>query len=156
DETKLVVVDHHNSLRGRHASQLNFWGFERDISSKSFSTMAADLPSLLEKLLAYFTRQQIGFSLSGELTEFRNKAALITNDLRKAQETGAAIKEGKIRGSDADAFLRFISTALPRKLKQHQVKAALHLLGVENGANFSVPGSGKTTVVLAVFAWLRH
>src|SRR4029077_15256012 len=48
------------------------------------------------------------------------------------------------------------SSALPRKLKEHQLKAALHLLGVENGANFSVPGSGKTTVVLAVFAWLKH
>lgn len=32
----------------------------------------------------------------------------------------------------------------------------MHLLAVKNGANFSVPGSGKTTVVLSVFHRLRE
>jgi SNF2 family DNA or RNA helicase len=40
-------------------------------------------------------------------------------------------------------------------LKEHQIKAALHLSYIKNGANFSVPGSGKTAVVLTVFEKLR-
>lgn len=52
-------------------------------------------------------------------------------------------------------FFAFLERDVPRRLKQHQCKAALHLLSVQNGANFSVPGSGKTAVVLAVFHKLR-
>jgi SNF2 family DNA or RNA helicase len=48
-----------------------------------------------------------------------------------------------------------VKTELRRDLKEHQVKAALHLLAVRNGANFSVPGSGKTTVVLTIYHKLR-
>ena len=52
-------------------------------------------------------------------------------------------------------FLSFLEDQIPRSLKEHQCKAALHLLSTINGANFSVPGSGKTTVVLTVFEKLR-
>ena len=48
-----------------------------------------------------------------------------------------------------------MESEISRKLKEHQLKAAFHLLSVQNGANFSVPGSGKTTVVLTVFQWLK-
>ncbi|MCE2440557.1 MAG: DEAD/DEAH box helicase, partial [Candidatus Latescibacteria bacterium] len=53
-------------------------------------------------------------------------------------------------------FYSFLEKPIPRRLKEHQIKAALHLLSVSNGANFSVPGSGKTTVVLTVFESLRQ
>jgi len=45
---------------------------------------------------------------------------------------------------------------LPRKLKSHQIKAAFHLYSLKNGANFSVPGSGKTSVVLSVYEKLKR
>src|SRR5439155_5051209 len=51
--------------------------------------------------------------------------------------------------------IEFVSNKLARPLKQHQVKASLHLVAIVNGANFSVPGSGKTSVVLSVFYFLR-
>lgn len=77
------------------------------------------------------------------------------DDLNRAIQTGALLKAGDIRAVEARDFLEFLATHIPRQLKEHQVKAALHLIGVRNGANFSVPGSGKTTVVLSVFHWLR-
>ena len=43
-----------------------------------------------------------------------------------------------------------------RKLKPHQLKAAFHLYLIHNGANFSVPGSGKTSVVLSVYEKLKE
>jgi SNF2 family DNA or RNA helicase len=42
-------------------------------------------------------------------------------------------------------------TNLIRRLKPHQQQGIRHLLAVQHGANFSVPGSGKTTVVYGVF-----
>ena len=44
---------------------------------------------------------------------------------------------------------------LNRRLKDHQAKALHHLISVQNGANFSVPGSGKTTVVLCAYEKYR-
>ena len=45
---------------------------------------------------------------------------------------------------------------LKRKLKEHQKKSAYHLYKAECAANFSVPGSGKTSVVLAVYEILKN
>jgi SNF2 family DNA or RNA helicase len=42
-----------------------------------------------------------------------------------------------------------------RQLKDYQLHGLEHLLAVKNGANFSVPGSGKTTVIYAAFQKLR-
>lgn len=45
--------------------------------------------------------------------------------------------------------------ALKRPLKAYQVAAVAHAVKLTNSANFSVPGSGKTSVTLAAFAILR-
>ena len=52
-------------------------------------------------------------------------------------------------------FKKFIKCHIPRKLKDHQEKAAYHFYSLGNGANFSVPGAGKTTVVLTVYEKLK-
>lgn len=48
-----------------------------------------------------------------------------------------------------------ISPNFKRKLKPYQKLSVSHLLAVGNGANFSVPGSGKTTITYAAISkWL--
>jgi SNF2 family DNA or RNA helicase len=42
-----------------------------------------------------------------------------------------------------------------RKLYDRQLLAAFHLAFSQNACNFSVPGAGKTSIVLAAFAFLR-
>jgi SNF2 family DNA or RNA helicase len=42
-----------------------------------------------------------------------------------------------------------------RKLKKFQLRDLLHLLTLSNGANFSVPGAGKTTVTFALHLLVR-
>ena len=46
---------------------------------------------------------------------------------------------------------RLMSTRFVRDLKAFQVRDASKLLGLSHGANFSVPGAGKTTVELAIY-----
>lgn len=43
-----------------------------------------------------------------------------------------------------------------RELKPFQIPSVTHLLEVTNAANFSVPGSGKTTMVLAAYSVLKE
>jgi len=64
------------------------------------------------------------------------------------------IKENAVLNEDFDLFRSFTET-LPRKLKPHQLKSAFHFYSLKNGANFSVPGSGKTTTLLSVYEKLR-
>jgi SNF2 family DNA or RNA helicase len=50
------------------------------------------------------------------------------------------------------------SIAIPgftRKLKNYQVKPVMHLIAVNHAANFSVPGSGKTTTTYAAYSVLK-
>lgn len=47
-----------------------------------------------------------------------------------------------------------IETLPARRLTSEQVDSVHHLLCVQNGANFSVPGAGKTTITYAAFKYL--
>ena len=46
--------------------------------------------------------------------------------------------------------------AFKRQLKDYQLPAVAHMVAVSHSANFSVPGSGKTTMVLAAYAQLTE
>lgn len=48
-----------------------------------------------------------------------------------------------------------LPTAFRRQLKSFQILPVQHLIELPNAANFSVPGSGKTTMVLAAYATLK-
>ena len=152
----LVIVDEAGLISGRHHGQLLFWGFRYDAVRKTFSNSAGDLHLTLEKVQAYFIRAHIEFTLSEEVAASRAELAGIKSELQEALRRGAALKQGDIKTERPADFVDFLKTSIPRKLKEHQIKAALHLLAVGNGANFSVPGSGKTTVVLTAFRWLQQ
>lgn len=152
---QLVISDPSGFLGGRHYSQLCYWGFRYGAQTRSFIGQTAETSATLQRLLRYLSRQQIPFHLSEPVESLRLETQLSKDELDRATHTGALLKAGNIREVEARDFLEFLHTRVARPLKEHQVKAALHLLAVRNGANFSVPGSGKTSVVLSVFHWLR-
>ena len=153
---RLIVGDAGGVISGKHHSQLNLLGFQYDPALKLFTASPSDVHLTLEKVLAYFSRHHISYSLAPEVVASREELSLLKGELQKALRQGAIVKDGDIKTHRPDDFVHFLATNIPRKLKEHQIKAALHLLAVGNGANFSVPGSGKTTVVLTVFHWLRQ
>lgn len=53
--------------------------------------------------------------------------------------------------TDAQVAERLDGTRFGRALRPFQTRDLGHLLGLSNGANFSVPGAGKTTVAYAVY-----
>lgn len=54
-----------------------------------------------------------------------------------------------------ELFENIVDKNMTRKLREKQMKDAFFMLAMLKSANFSVPGSGKTTSALAVFAFLN-
>ena len=66
------------------------------------------------------------------------------------------IWESRIETEEFQNFATTISKACSgRKLYPLQLLSAYHLAFSQHGCNFSVPGSGKTTIVLSAFAFLN-
>jgi len=60
----------------------------------------------------------------------------------------------KIDSVNFNSFLK--QSGFDRQLKDEQKRDALKLLEIKHGANFSVPGAGKTTTILAVHSVLKQ
>lgn len=138
-------------LKPRHISQLKFWGFNNDIN---YDTITGDLNNL-NKLISYLSKSDVPFSVSETCQNAINHILSIENEFNNIVELGSRIKNGDIDETDFNNQLSFLKANIRRKLKDHQVKAFLHLVSIKNGANFSVPGSGKTTVVLSAYEKFR-
>lgn len=154
NDDHLVIDDPAGLLSGRHYSQLCYWGFSYEANTHSFVASTSEANANLEKLLPYLSRHRIAVSLSKELKSAQEQAERFRDELKQALRAGAIFKDGDPTHVSKD-LVNFLRTCIARPLKDHQTKAALHLAAVGNGANFSVPGSGKTSVVLSVFHWLR-
>jgi len=70
---------------------------------------------------------------------------------KKARE----IRNNNIPPIELAEFSASLST-FKRTLKPYQLLASYHLAFSQNACNFSVPGSGKTTTVLAAFHYLKN
>ena len=153
---RLVLEATKDDLAPRHESQLAFWGFTAAAFENRFVSSAGSGRDLVEKVAGYFTSCEFAVELD-ESARAAVAASIDANEaLRTARKYGRAFKEGQHPPDGSQEFLAFLESSVPRRLKEHQRKAALHLIAAGNAANFSVPGSGKTSVVLTVFQWLRE
>jgi SNF2 family DNA or RNA helicase len=78
--------------------------------------------------------------------------------LHARKSSGQALEAALRVGAEVHQRLEFEYPEVPglkRMLKDYQVPAVVHMLAVGHCANFSVPGSGKTTMVLAAYAYLQ-
>ena len=69
-----------------------------------------------------------------------------------------AIDESRSRGIaiQREAIPELVIPDFVRRLKQYQRVSVKHMIDIPYSANFSVPGSGKTTIVYAAFSVLRE
>ena len=155
NDGSLIVDPDPGDLAPRHESQLAYWGFTLKEDGIRYSAKANDSIELAEKVTNYLERCDLCLELEESLSRLLEKRRQTAEAISTSKARGSKLKDGDFADSDASEFLSFLAENIPRRLKNHQVKSALHLLAVGNGANFSVPGSGKTTVVLSVFQMLR-
>ncbi|MFC1771356.1 DEAD/DEAH box helicase, partial [Candidatus Margulisiibacteriota bacterium] len=100
-------------------------------------------------------KKDIPYVLSDNCKEFVDNILEKDNLFQEAFNNGQSFKNGLYSHTEFNKYRDFLKKHIHRELKDHQVKASFHLSLVNNGANFSVPGSGKTTVVLSVYEKLR-
>ena len=148
----IEIKDTDNVLKPRNISQIKYWGFKKDLITK---TITGDFNNL-NKLISYLTKSNIPFSVSENCQHSINKILSNENDFQEMVSFASNIKNGIIDKSNFNENLAFLKKHIPsRELKNHQIKAFYHLVSIKNGANFSVPGSGKTTVVLSAYEKFR-
>ncbi|MCC6602456.1 MAG: DEAD/DEAH box helicase [Anaerolineae bacterium] len=148
-ENSLITLNTANTnLKKYHDSQLRFFGF-KNLGGKYYK-QSVSFESDIKKVIEYFNNEGVEIIFSTKVM------ALVSEIHRRNSQTdiifqqAKRIKDGNIDKNLLSDFENF-TKKLPRKLKSHQIKAAFHLYTIANGANFSVPGSGKTSVVLTVY-----
>lgn len=150
DGTDLVIIAKNVAFASVVVAQLEFWGFSIAQDGLKFRR-PLDAASF-RKTLNYLESQNIRLQMSQVAKELLRSILNSDSELNEIRQVGVNIKNGS---RDLSDIKKFIATKVPRKLKPHQIKAAAHLYHIGNGANFSVPGSGKTSVVLAIYEKLK-
>lgn len=149
-ESLMLAVSRESTLlAGVHRIYfLNVLGFETSSDPPGYVIRThASNPKLLQKVVDYLREQQVQPQLNAGAQEAVQRFQAASDDLAAARHNGRAIKTARRRPIDVPG--------LKRPLKPYQVPAVAHAIAVKNAANFSVPGSGKTAIVLSVFSILK-
>ena len=138
-------------------SQLIFWNFMENREDKLYYRKIGEERSLLPKLLHYLDYMNVKYVLSNEVRDLVESYEIRTQDFLNVKVHARNIKEGKFEIKDFEKYVGFLKEHIfvNRQLKNHQTLSSYFLYSLGNGAIFSVPGSGKTSVVLSVYEKLR-
>ncbi|MFA5931708.1 MAG: DEAD/DEAH box helicase [archaeon] len=102
----------------------------------------------LQECISYLEENKINFVIDKTAEKLLKKAISEHKKLDESRKLGKHLKENPITEIEVPNF--------NRTLKPYQIPAVAHLINIEGAANFSVPGSGKTTIVLAAFSILKN
>jgi len=143
----LVIEDKTKDIfNWKHRAFFNIsLGFEVDEGNSCyFYSDKNEFQDAVKEIVSYLNEEEVEFITDPKVAE------LITN-IKNQESEFCEAKENlnkKITVSE--------SISLKRELKPYQEKGLAHLLQVKHGANFSVPGSGKTTMAYAYFDKLKQ
>lgn len=109
----------------------------------------------------YFPFREDGFLILSELIEycsFQNLEYEVDETIRKYIQIIYSEHEDYLKAEKQLIEPKVVDEPerLKRKLKNYQLKAFRYGLSAIHSANFSVPGSGKTTVVYSIYASLQE
>jgi SNF2 family DNA or RNA helicase len=152
DEEVLVleVSDHPELLIGQYSFLLSRMGFTKDVNSKKY--LIEDPIMVGEKIKEIITF----FEKRGYAVEHCKKFDELTVFMQEETESFHSAKIEGLKVKNMEKYDDLIIPGFIRKLKDYQLAAVRHLLTVNHGANFSVPGSGKTTMLYAAFGYWRN
>jgi len=157
--TKLRVKNSVLIVEGREGEQIFEWdhriffttaaGYQLDdLHNRYLLHDQRQIHDVLRETVSYLSEEGIEFQTDETVTKLLKQFQTEQREYEEATRTGLQIRPSK---KPVRASLRLV-----RQLKPYQQRGLEHLLGVKYGANFSVPGSGKTTVIYAAFDILRR
>lgn len=127
--------------------QIVLWwadGKETDATSGHLVVPIGDFVVRMGWLRTDWTNQDRKVTLSADLR-------MQLGGVREAQERFEALLSGSIHIPN----LELSGLQLKRVLTEQQLANINHLVAMDNGANFSVPGAGKTSTQLVVWKYLQ-
>jgi SNF2 family DNA or RNA helicase len=110
----------------------------------------------LKTLCDYFDSYEIDFKLDDECQGVIRLISKQREDFKRKFSAGRKARSNLPKRYFSDLLNTLSSCGFKRRLTEPQLHALYHLRTVQNGANFSVPGSGKTSIVLAYYCLLKH
>lgn len=121
--------------------------FKKDLSLNDFQRILGYVQKMADRF-------GFDYAISPELQAFFNAYKLKMANLRAL---GIAIKRhSDFLLPDFEEFKEIVNSLVARPLVEPQLWGAYQIVKMKRAANFSVPGAGKTAIVLGAFAFLRH
>lgn len=111
----------------------------------------------IEKIIELANKQaikrQFNFIVSSRVNNFINAQKYSIEEYRKS---GLTLKNRDSRWEEEFIeFKKVVEGEVDRPLKPLQLQSAMYMLTQKRAANFSVPGAGKTAMILGLFAYLN-
>lgn len=134
-------------IRDEYLLSENKWTFSPDLK-------AEDIKYICDTLCNYSANNNINFDLSKSLRKYLDSYDEFSID--SIRKNGILIKEQS--SNFLDEFKKFdsvLSNEMTRELRDKQKWSSFYMTKMKRVGNFSVPGSGKTSMVYGSFAYLR-
>lgn len=143
-------------LRSYQKRQLAYWGFHMVAGQGHiFVYSGEDTENLISQVMSYFQKEETQVVLSEAAQAILKRKQERIDWILEKKTLGSNYKNGVFELDVFNSFCRQ-SASFPRVFKNHQLKAAFHHYLVRNSADFSVPGSGKTSTELLVYEMMRN
>lgn len=117
---------------------------------------SSDLVRDFHEIESYFLSKNLQFTIDDNAG---SSILRLQQEKKSFEEKSIKAKEiywGNISTNEMNDFTNHLKNSFSqRRLDSLQILSAFHLAFSKNGCNFSVPGSGKTTTVLASFSYLK-
>ena len=131
--------------------------FEDDNSTIKSEFSYRDINHIIEVTKKRCNRKNIVVEVSDDVLEYLKSNRYSIEQYRKLGLYLKSPEQYTIHGEQEkfEEFVSIISSEVVRPFKKLQLEAAFYEYRMARAANFSVPGSGKTAMILAVFAFLN-
>jgi len=132
----------------------NLDGETKDDGVIWFIPFGEDAAKTLQRLTGHLGKYELAFELDHKCVEILRSVEEGYRAYQRILKDGLEAKK-QISANEVRAIRDILGTGFKRELTAQQLQGVNHLLHVENGANLSVPGSGKTSVVLGYYHILK-
>ena len=148
DKIQLNFEDFYLRLIGNlYTESTNPLIFKRNLDRKQVST-------IIDSLSKYLSKEDISFDIDDSVFDYIK----VNHEVPMKELKNMGIK---IKSKDKDIigeysrFEKIVNGEMKRKLRNQQMWSSFFMAKMQRAGNFSVPGSGKTSMVYGTFAYLR-
>ncbi|MBK5253405.1 MAG: DEAD/DEAH box helicase [Peptostreptococcaceae bacterium] len=133
-----------------------FVEYEKDKAIVSFENFdQCLLAETIEKIMTFLIKCDSNLEVDNEITRIINENKNMKNESKEITKKLVLIKTLDATDSNYNEFCEECNHILSIRLRDYQYIAAYQLIVGKGGFNFSVPGSGKTIISYASYAYLK-